>query len=337
MKFCFALILVTTVPVALPTQSTARPAQERVSKCLQDGGKLAFCNAMYAQNSSSTQSPPIVEQQKVVSGQQVESSFDKFNQHTHYRVDTGNVGPASLSNGERIIPLIFSRVTLIAAFDCPGQSESCVPGVAELVVSAHTTSWLLSDNRQGVALVDGRRLDLGAASWDGRVLEADDLVEYLDFNISPATLAKIANASEVSIQLGGLIDFDLLPENLLALRNLSQHLITGDSPADAAEANKVTAATQWTPAGTTSHEPQSLGAFGISRDRGSITITRLVPGGPAQRAGLAIDDRITAINGRAVKQVLEESELFSKHDEVRVSYTRGTGEAKVTLLLGVTR
>jgi TonB family protein len=84
--------------------------------------------------------------------------------------------------------------------------------------------------------------------------------------------------------------------------------------------------------------PQSLGAVGISRgERQGVTITRLIPSGPAQRAGLKMRDVITAIDGKQVKETAEEAELLSSRpagSSLRISYVRGAQEAEVQLVLG---
>jgi len=89
--------------------------------------------------------------------------------------------------------------------------------------------------------------------------------------------------------------------------------------------------------GDASHDAQSLGVLGISRTDGlGITITRLIPGGPAQLAGLAAGDVITAIDGKPVKRVSEEAELLSNRPEgssIRISYMRGIQTAEATLVL----
>jgi len=84
----------------------------------------------------------------------------------------------------------------------------------------------------------------------------------------------------------------------------------------------------------------SLGIIGVSRGEAEgITITRLTPGGPAERAGLQVGDIIIAINGKAVQRFSEEVELVSKRPEGssdRVSYMRGAKKAEVVVVLGPT-
>src|ERR1700733_12903014 len=79
-------------------------------------------------------------------------------------------------------------------------------------------------------------------------------------------------------------------------------------------------------AGLNAQESQSLGAVGVSiSGQKGVTITRLLPGGLAQRMGLQVGDRITAMNGRHVKQAAEAELMFSigLREDLRVAYVRG--------------
>jgi membrane-associated protease RseP (regulator of RpoE activity) len=83
-------------------------------------------------------------------------------------------------------------------------------------------------------------------------------------------------------------------------------------------------------------EPQSLGAIGVA-DGDGIRITEIIPGGPAETAGLTVGDLLTAIDGKPVKRIAEKSELMTGKkagSQLIVTYIRGNRLAKATLVLG---
>lgn len=83
-------------------------------------------------------------------------------------------------------------------------------------------------------------------------------------------------------------------------------------------------------------EPQSLGAIGVA-DNNGIRLTEIVSRGPAEIAGLAVGDVITAIDGKPLKQIAEKAELMTRKQvgsQVVVTYLRAGRPAKVTLVIG---
>jgi S1-C subfamily serine protease len=72
-------------------------------------------------------------------------------------------------------------------------------------------------------------------------------------------------------------------------------------------------------------EPQSLGVIGVA-DQEGIRVTEIIPGGPAETAGLTIGDILTTIDEKPVKKISEKSELMASKkagSQLVVTYVRG--------------
>jgi S1-C subfamily serine protease len=86
--------------------------------------------------------------------------------------------------------------------------------------------------------------------------------------------------------------------------------------------------------------PAFLGVSVLSSGTGGATIAGVVPGGPAEQAGLAAGDVITAIGGSAVAAPDDVSAALAGRDpgdRVPVSWTDSAGaahSATVTLAVG---
>lgn len=82
---------------------------------------------------------------------------------------------------------------------------------------------------------------------------------------------------------------------------------------------------------------QSLGVFGVTSGDGvGLHVTRVVSGGPADKAGIKAGDTITLIGNKQVPQMAEESELMSAKpagSSVQLGYLRGGVRRKATLVL----
>ena len=248
--------------------------------------------------------------------ERITARFDKFKNETHFRSEPTHTGSVTYDGGKNAYWSVRS-MDVQAEIACRGQLDVGCPTSASsgfLIFTATTSGWHFSDNRELILLIDGEPLKVGTTSWDGQVLDADDLREYLEIETGPLLLIRLAKAKTVEVQLG-IFEFPLTEENLAVFKELNVHLQRQEDS-----------------------DSQSLGIIGIGRgERQGITITRLVPGGPAQRAGLAVGDVITAINGKQVKQVSEETELASSRpagSSLRISYVRGTQRAEVKLVLG---
>jgi S1-C subfamily serine protease len=86
--------------------------------------------------------------------------------------------------------------------------------------------------------------------------------------------------------------------------------------------------------------PGFLGISVLSSSAGGATVAGVVPDGPADRAGLAAGDAITAIGGTTITSAADVSTALAGHspgDSVTVTWTDATGQsqsAPVTLASG---
>jgi len=111
---------------------------------------------------------------------------------------------------------------MIVGFTCEGQVDGCTPKAVELLFMGYTSDWEMKDGHGVNLLIDGKPETAGTADWDGQVLEADNLVEYNDTNISLELLKKLAAAKKVDVQIG-LFEFSLTDANLAAIRDIAGH------------------------------------------------------------------------------------------------------------------
>lgn len=128
---------------------------------------------------------------------------------------------------------------LVVGFSCDGdaQQTTCTPDSVELLFIANTTTWVGGHGSSATLLVDGEPENLGKADWDGQVLNADDLIEYYDLDISPALLRRMAKAQKIEVQLG-VMEFALTDENLYDIRDIASHL-KAEAPPKAPTTGKV--------------------------------------------------------------------------------------------------
>ena len=148
--------------------------------------------------------------------------FDKFKNVTTFRSENTDTGHVSYDGGKRALV----GMKMSAGFDCRGQLDVVCPisnSSGYLVFIATTMGWHFSDNRELILLIDGEPLNLGSMSWDGQVLGADDLREYLGVDINPSILIKLAHAKTVEAQLG-IFEFSFTQENLAVFKELDVHL-----------------------------------------------------------------------------------------------------------------
>jgi hypothetical protein len=151
--------------------------------------------------------------------------FDKFKNTTQIMASQTLAGHVTFDNGTRDASLLIQAMNVIVGFACEGQVESCHPSSIELLFIATTSDWHMSGGGQVNLLIDGKPASAGKASWDGQVLGADDLREYLDTNISPELLIKLAKAKTVDVQIG-LFDFSLTDKNFAALKDVTTHVVS---------------------------------------------------------------------------------------------------------------
>jgi hypothetical protein len=152
---------------------------------------------------------------------QTEMKFDRFKNVTHIssqRTQTGRV----TYDGGKDASLLIRRMVMVISFDCPGQVESCTPKSVQLFFVAYTSDWVMSGRHTVNLLLDGKPEAAGDADWDGQVLDAEDLAEYNGLSVSPALLAKMADAKAVDVQIG-VFEFSLTDSNLASIRDAAGH------------------------------------------------------------------------------------------------------------------
>ena len=69
---------------------------------------------------------------------------------------------------------------------------------------------------------------------------------------------------------------------------------------------------------------QTHGWLGVEKDYnedGTLTVTKVVPGGPAEKAGFQVGDKITSINGVALGAANEEKLKAMKKDGMKIGDT----------------
>jgi hypothetical protein len=152
---------------------------------------------------------------------QTKVTFDKFKNSTHFMTAETRTSKVALSDGKDVSVLIH-RMGMVIGFICEGQVDSCIPHGVELLFVAHTSSWEMNGRNEVNFLIDGKPETAGKASWDGQVLDADDLLEYNDVIVSQELLTQLAGARSVDVQIGAF-QFSLTDSNLSAIKDIATH------------------------------------------------------------------------------------------------------------------
>jgi hypothetical protein len=158
----------------------------------------------------------------VASQAQTKVQFDKFKNVTRFASEETASSSVTYDGGKDVSILVHSMSTVVA-FHCEGQVDRCQPATIELLFIAHTSDWQMHGKNEVTLLIDGKPVIAGKADWDGQVLEAENLVEYNDTNISPGLLVKLAGAKKVDVQIG-VFEFSLTDKNFVAIRDIATHL-----------------------------------------------------------------------------------------------------------------
>ncbi len=155
---------------------------------------------------------------------EMEVKYDKFKKQTGY----GMKEPAIDLLGETIsdpssrtgfLKWMSGKFSMNILYACPGQSR-CRPSVVLLQFSIISKQWHLLKGDHGlILLVDGQRLNLGQAKWDGNVGSYGDTFEFLSKIIPTEKLERILVGSSLEGQLGDL-DFKIAEEDYQALKRL---------------------------------------------------------------------------------------------------------------------
>lgn len=156
------------------------------------------------------------------SAQMVTKSFDGFTGRTRFTLASTKSETIQGEHGVLIGAggVGVGKVDLTGSFDCAGKVLMCTPKSVNLLFVASTSDWQFSKLRTIRLLVDGARFDLGEYRWDGKVFQGDELIEFMNFSISPQLLKKLATAHRIEVQLS-TFEFLLSAENLAALRGLA--------------------------------------------------------------------------------------------------------------------
>jgi len=156
----------------------------------------------------------------------ITARFDKFRDTTSFVSERTHTGSVTFG-GKSAWPLVRS-MDVMAGIACPGQlSVGCPTSASSGVLrfTATTSNWHFSDKRELILLIDGEPLKVGTMTWNGQVLEADDLRENLEIETGPLLLIRLAKAKKVEVQLGGIFEFPLTEENLAVFKELNVHLL----------------------------------------------------------------------------------------------------------------
>lgn len=110
------------------------------------------------------------------------------------------------------------------SYFCTGEIIRCRPKYVFWTMIIPTSEWTYHDyGRDLDLLVDGKRLHLGKGAWDGSVIEARYLKEYLVFAVPSEKFLRISHASTVEGQVAGQ-GFYLKPEFQRALRAFASNI-----------------------------------------------------------------------------------------------------------------
>jgi hypothetical protein len=143
----------------------------------------------------------------------LEINYDRFKDTTYVSTKEAAVeNPVTLEKHSQ-------PMTLTVAYWCKGQTQTCYPKTMEVLFIATTSDWLYSSYHPLNFIADGHRLSVPAPDWDGKVIGADNLREFMDCNMATGDVLKLAEAENVEGHLG-FITFRLSSSNVAALRAL---------------------------------------------------------------------------------------------------------------------
>jgi len=111
------------------------------------------------------------------------------------------------------------QLTMVLSYFCHGNTQNCSPRTMGLVFVGKTSFWEYKSTHDLVFILDGKRMSVPRPDWEGKVMSADDLREYMDCQISPESIRRLAAASDVEGELG-FTAFKLNQDHLSALRTL---------------------------------------------------------------------------------------------------------------------
>jgi len=149
-------------------------------------------------------------------------TFDKFQNITNIKAERTPMSDVTLGGGESADPLV-TKVDMGVSFSCEGKSDFCRPKSVQLLFVAYTAKWVFGSQRKIILLIDGTPENAGTRSWNGSVIGAHNLVEFVSTSISPELLAKLALAKTVDVQID-LFEVSLTDKNLAAIKDIASHM-----------------------------------------------------------------------------------------------------------------
>ena len=123
--------------------------------------------------------------------------YDKFKDVTY--VSTNDLMIAGVDSVANKRP---QQLTMVLSYFCHGNTQNCSPRTMELVFVGKTSFWEYKSTHDLVFILDGRRMFVPRPDWEGKVMSADDLREYMDCQISTEAIRRLAAAREVEGELG---------------------------------------------------------------------------------------------------------------------------------------
>lgn len=153
---------------------------------------------------------------------QVERDYDRFQRLTTFSLET-DLPEAKACDDSRI-----SSAALRTIHVCKGDVQSCQAIYIALTFRFITSEWTFQDARITL-LVDGARVPLPSAKWDGAVLSAGSLRESIGPIVPATTFRKMANAKLIEVQIGSC-EFAMNAGTVASFRAISKKIDAAPKP-----------------------------------------------------------------------------------------------------------
>lgn len=138
--------------------------------------------------------------------------YDKFKDETRVAV-----GPFSISDSLQNTRGFLSLRMIIRFFHAGRELKQPADDFA-LVFHSDSREWRFLKNHDLYMLVDGERIAVGEADYDGDV-ERDGVSEFMRYSLSPDLIRRLAAAKQVQLKIGR-VEVELKDEHLQAFRDL---------------------------------------------------------------------------------------------------------------------
>ena len=143
----------------------------------------------------------------------IEQRYDKFKDYTAVRSM-----PLPLS-GTMALVMSDEMISLLAGFIFNGQEKKASVNEAMIALQSSSKNWVFLKESRFIALVDGRRIDLGEAERDSSISAFGGVRELVAWKITRNQLEQIAYGNSVEIQAGRR-EYKLKDNHLYALREI---------------------------------------------------------------------------------------------------------------------